>query len=177
VSGVSQTPTYDQLRGERINADVPASDVDVPAGEADLDPNAHVGKHRLRGYASTAVAVSGLSLGSGVDLAEDWAGFGTSDSDHPVKHWLRDDAPGAAGVCGPAPGLGADLAESWSWFGTGEPGSVDPANSARGVHCSAGSPGRGHISAANEQGDADQPGLPGQGPHALFPSPAHACDT
>jgi hypothetical protein len=103
VSGVNQTPTYDQLRGKRINADVPAS-------EADLDPRTHRGRHHLREDGSTAAAVCGSSPGSGVDLAGDWAGFGTGDSDHPGKHWLRDDAPGAVGVCGPAPDLGADLA-------------------------------------------------------------------
>ncbi|MGH3631215.1 MAG: hypothetical protein ACRDRL_27700 [Sciscionella sp.] len=135
---MNQTPTYDQLRGERINAEVPASDADVPAREA--DPRVHLGKHHLREDGSTAAAVSSSSPGSGVDLAGDWAGSGTGDSEDPGKHWLRDDAPGAAGVCGPAPGLGADLAENWSWFGTGELDSVDPANAARGVHCSAGSP-------------------------------------
>jgi hypothetical protein len=39
--GVSQTPTYDQLRDERINADVPAS-------EADLAPHTHLGRHHFR---------------------------------------------------------------------------------------------------------------------------------
>lgn len=177
MSGVSQTPIYDQVRGERINADVPASDVDVPASESDLDPRTHLGRYHLRGDGSTAASVCGSSPGSEADLAGDWAGFGTGDSDHPGKHWLRDDALGAAGVCGPAPGLAADFAENWSWFGTGEPGSVDPANSARGVRCSAGSPSCRSASAANEQADADQRVLLGQALHALHPPPGHACGT
>jgi hypothetical protein len=37
---VRPTPLYDQLRGARINADIPASD-------ADPQPEDHLGKHRL----------------------------------------------------------------------------------------------------------------------------------
>jgi hypothetical protein len=48
VSRVSQTPTYDQLHGERLNADVPAIEGDSFASETDPDPLAHSGKHRRR---------------------------------------------------------------------------------------------------------------------------------
>lgn len=70
--GVSQTPTYDQLRGERINADVPAS-------EADPHQVDHPGKHRLRDDAPAAAAVGGSSPVPGADLAEGWPWFGTRE--------------------------------------------------------------------------------------------------
>jgi hypothetical protein len=49
---VREIPIYDQLRGERINADVPASGDDSPRG-------AHPGKHRLLADASVPAAVFG----------------------------------------------------------------------------------------------------------------------
>jgi hypothetical protein len=49
VSAMSPTPIYDLLRGERINAEVPAADVGPPLVE-------HGGKHRLPVGALTAVA-------------------------------------------------------------------------------------------------------------------------
>ncbi len=70
--GVSHTPTYDQLRGERINADVPASEADPHQ----VDPP---GKHRLRDDAPAAAAVGGSSRGPGTDLAQDRSWFGTPE--------------------------------------------------------------------------------------------------
>jgi hypothetical protein len=67
---VSQTPTYDQLRGERINADVPASEADPQVD--------HPGKHRLREDAPTVV-VDGSPPGPVADLVEDWSWFGTRE--------------------------------------------------------------------------------------------------
>lgn len=62
---VSQTPIYDQLRGERIIADVPATG----AEPQQVDPP---GKHRPRTGRSGPAAVSGRSLGVGTDLSEGW---------------------------------------------------------------------------------------------------------
>jgi hypothetical protein len=59
---VSHTPTYDQLRGERINAD-------VPAGEAEPQPVDRPGRHRLRENTAAESAVPPALLGPRVDLA------------------------------------------------------------------------------------------------------------
>jgi hypothetical protein len=69
---VSQTPTYDQLRGERINADVRAS-------EADPHPLEHPGRHRLRDDTPTAATVCG-PFGPRDDFTEAWSWFGTGES-------------------------------------------------------------------------------------------------
>ena len=71
-STVSQTPMYDQLRGECINAD-------VPAGEVDPYPLHHPGKHRLRDDAPGPVEVCPSSPGPEADLAEGWSWFGTGE--------------------------------------------------------------------------------------------------
>jgi hypothetical protein len=55
VSRVSQTPTYDQLRGERLNADLPAIEANSFTSETDPDPLAHSGKHRRDDGPSTAL--------------------------------------------------------------------------------------------------------------------------
>ncbi len=61
VSPVGQTPIYDQVRGERINADVPDSGVDPQRVEDH-------GRHRLRPDTSVPAAVFGPP-GLGDDLA------------------------------------------------------------------------------------------------------------
>jgi hypothetical protein len=66
---VSHTPTYDQLRGERINADVPASETDPQVDQP--------GRHHLREDPAAVAAVGGSSPGPGADLAEGWSWFGT----------------------------------------------------------------------------------------------------
>jgi hypothetical protein len=76
---MSQTPTYDQLRGERINAD-------VPADEADPQQIDHVGRHRLVDHFgrhrlvddALGVAVCGQPPGSGADLT-DWPSIPEAD--------------------------------------------------------------------------------------------------
>ena len=65
---VSPTPIYDQLRGERINADVPATG----AEPSQVD---HPGKHRLPGGAPSAAAVSVRTSGAGADRAASWSWF------------------------------------------------------------------------------------------------------
>jgi len=100
---VSQTPTYDQLRGERINAD-------VPAGEADPHPVHRPGRHRIRDDMPAGSSVS--DRGSGSDPPEDWSGFAPGNSDRSGKHQLRHGAPRA------------DPAQDWSWFDDGKVVSV-----------------------------------------------------
>lgn len=173
MSRVSHTPTYDQLRGERINVDVPASQAGVPASPADLESLARPGRHHLRDDAPTAVAAFGPSRGSGVDLAADWSGCTTGDFDPRGKHAVADDPPGATEVSGPSRELGADLVGSWSWFETGKPAGADPTTVTRAVRCSAGSPGRRHPPPTNDEKDAEQRGLPGQASHAVLPAPVH----
>ncbi len=58
---MGQVPIYDQLRGERINADVPASETDLQRVE-------RPGKHRLLADAPSAAAVFGPP-GPGADIA------------------------------------------------------------------------------------------------------------
>lgn len=61
---MSQTPIYDQLRGERIDVDVLAS------GGADPQRVGHTRQHRLPASPLSAAAVSGRPAGPGADLAE-----------------------------------------------------------------------------------------------------------
>lgn len=165
---MSQTPTYDQVRGERINADIPAS-------EADPHEVDHSGKHRLLADVPLA-AVCGSSPGPGTDLAEGRPGFATGDSDCAGRHCLRADVPLAAAVCGPSPGLGADHVEGWSWFETGGRGRAAPATATRPIRFLAGTSGGGHTPAANQQAATDQRETSEQIPQALLPPPAHARD-
>lgn len=83
---VSQTPTYDQLRGERINAD-------VPAGEADPHPAHRTGRHRIRDDMPAGSAVS--DLGPGGDPTANWSGSAPGDSNRSGKHQLRHRTPRA----------------------------------------------------------------------------------
>ncbi len=170
---MSHTPTYDQLRGERITVDVLASQAGVFASPADPEPLTCPGKHHLRDDAPTVVAVCGPAPRSGAGLVDDWPGFRTGDSDSPGKHAVPDDPPGATEVSGTSREPPADLAASWSWFGTETPASVDPVTAIRAVHCSAGSPGRRHPPPTNDEKDAEQRGLPGQASHAVLPPPVH----
>lgn len=85
---MSQTPTYDQVRGERINADVPASEGD----QHEVD---YLGKHRLQSDAPVVTAVCGSSPGPGADLVEDWPEITADDSEYVGRHCLRADASAA----------------------------------------------------------------------------------
>ena len=109
---VSQTPTYDQLRGERINAD-------VPAGEADPHPVGRPGRHRIRDDMPAGSAVSDIDPGG--DPIEDLSGPATGDSDRSGKHQLRDEAPAESVVRRVSARRRADLDEDWSWFETEKP--------------------------------------------------------
>lgn len=83
---VSQTPTYDQLRGERINAD-------VPAGEPDPRSVDRPGKHRRDDDTPIASAVHRASLGPRTDLAEGWSWFsGAMPGAHHVNSVKADTA-------------------------------------------------------------------------------------
>lgn len=165
---VRQTPTYDQLRGERINADVPPSEVDPDW----LD---RPGRHRLREDALAAAAVCGPPPRSRGEGAEEWCGVGTG-IDHPGKHRLRDHAPAATTVRDPTRGPATDRAEGWSWFGTKEPGSAELAKARPAVPCVTGTHCRCHTSAVDQRPGSDHRAGGEQTPQALVPPPAHARD-
>jgi hypothetical protein len=59
---MSQTPIYDQLRGERINADVPTPGVDP-------QPVDHTGQDRVPADATSAAAVFARPPWPGANLA------------------------------------------------------------------------------------------------------------
>lgn len=123
---VSYTPVYDQLRGERINADVPASE----AGRHEVD---RPGKHRLRDDIPATETVCSPPLEPAGDGAGGWSGLGTGDVRF-GKRRLRDDAHATETVCGPSQEPGTDLADGWSWFEPGRLGRADPANATSPVH-------------------------------------------
>lgn len=117
MSRVSQTPTYDQLRGERINADVPASEVDGRASGADPDSRAHSGKHRLRDDGPGAAAVCSAPQNGELTSLRTGLGSGRVTSSAPANTVWPSTSPARVGGCGPLPGPGADLAKVWSWPG------------------------------------------------------------
>lgn len=68
MSRVSQTPLYDQLRGERINADVvAASDTEVSVPQAQQEPRRFPRLHLVAAAGSGAVAGRGVSSGLSVE--------------------------------------------------------------------------------------------------------------
>jgi hypothetical protein len=70
VSRVSQTPLYDQLRDERINADVvAASDTEVSAPQAQQEPPRPPGLPLVAAEGPAAGAVRGVSSGFSVEPA------------------------------------------------------------------------------------------------------------
>ena len=87
---VGQTPTYDQLRGERINADVPASETDPYPFERpgrhrlkeDIPDSDPPGRHRLRTETPAAAAVCDSSPRPGADLTEGWSWFEVREPSH-----------------------------------------------------------------------------------------------
>jgi hypothetical protein len=163
---MSQTPTYDQLRGERINADVPAS-------EADPQQVDHLGRHRLVDDPLDA-AVCGQPPGSGADLA-DWSRFWTVNSGHPGKHRLHDDVPGAPAICGPSPGLPTGLVGGWSWFTPTDRARL--ANATGPAPPTAGTELRGQTHVADQQACCGQRAASKQVLHADLSPPAHKGDT
>jgi hypothetical protein len=161
---------YDQLRGERINADVPVSEVDPDS----LD---RPGRHRLRDDTPAAAAVCGPPPGPRGERAKDWSEFGTGGIDRPSKHRLPDHAAAAAAVCGPSLGPGTDRAEGWPWLGTGEPGRADLANATQAASCLAGRHCRGHTPAVDQRPGSDHREVLEPALRALLPPPVHARDS
>jgi hypothetical protein len=92
VLGMSQTPLYDQLRDERINADVAARHGDVPVGEVQQDPLVSVDLRLVGDGGSAAGGARGASWGSDTDLGAESACAG--------RHHRRDEVPGVHGSGG-----------------------------------------------------------------------------
>lgn len=160
---VTPTPTYDQLRGELINADVPASEADLQ-----LD---HPGEHR-RGDNPPVGVVFGLPSGQGADFAERRSWPAIVDIDRPGKHRLRDDGAGVSVVFEQFPAPEADPAEDWSWFETGGPDTAGLPAATRPDHSPAVTHHREHAPATR----ADPAPRAASEPYVLLPPPAHARD-
>lgn len=165
---VRQTPTYDQLRGERINADVPASEVHP-------DWCDRPGRHRLADD-TPAAAVCGPPPAPRGQGAEEWSGFGTGGIDRPGKHRLRDHAPAAVTVCGPSGGPATDHA-GWSWFGTTEPGRAELAKITPAASCVAETHCRGNTPAVDQRPRSGHRAAGEPTPRAPVPPPLHARDS
>jgi hypothetical protein len=90
VSRVSQTPLYDQLRGERLNADVPATESEVSACETQqqLTPS---GLRLVPAGGTVAGAGHGIFSGSEADL--------TAEGDCSGRHHRPEGVHGGAGRC------------------------------------------------------------------------------
>jgi hypothetical protein len=165
VSRVSQTPLYDQLRGERINADVPASDTDVSARQAQHEPLSPSGLRLVAAGGPVAVAVHGVSSGSEADL--------TAEGDRSGRHHRPDvasDVEGGAGLCRRQ---GAEVAEGRSRVAATVPaGPAAPMPSERCVAQQADpavdTPALTRASGAGQRQQSQQP------PPALVRSPVHA---
>jgi hypothetical protein len=116
---VSQTPTYDQLRDERIKV----------ARQADSLLVDHFGKHRPPDDTTPTAVRHDPAPEPGIDLSDDWSGFRTGRGARSGKHRPRDDAPAATTAAGgQSSPRTADLAENWSWFGPSEPDCTVPRN-------------------------------------------------
>jgi hypothetical protein len=104
VRAVSQTPTYDQLRGERINAEVPPSEYDLP----------RVGQPGKHGPADDAARVlaSGQAPEAASDLQPAWSWFEPTDTGATGRHHPRGAVPGAAELRDRTPGYGMVEPES-----------------------------------------------------------------
>jgi hypothetical protein len=114
---VRSTPLYDQLRGERINADVPPS----AAQPHQLED---CGKHRLADGDLGSVTGCTRAPRTAADRVN--ADVAPRDAepqqrDNPVKHHLPDGEPDLAAAFTRPPVAAADRVASWSWFATAEP--------------------------------------------------------
>jgi hypothetical protein len=107
---MSQTPTYHQLRDERITV---ASDAD----SAQIDQS---GKHRL-GEDLTTAPLRDRSPGPEADLTDEGSVVRACQGDRRGKHRLRDDASFTTATADRSPRRRTDLAEDWSWLGPAEP--------------------------------------------------------
>ena len=113
---VRTTPLYDQLRGERINADVPPS----AAQPHQLEDR---GKHRLADGDLGSVTGCTRPPRTAADRAN--ADVAPRDADpqqrdHPAKHHLPDGEPDLAAAFTRPPAATADQVATWSWFATAE---------------------------------------------------------
>ncbi|MDQ2790945.1 MAG: hypothetical protein M3Y73_15015 [Actinomycetota bacterium] len=68
---MSQTPIYDQIRGERINADLPAAGSEPPPVDPPDQPRFPVG--------GAGPAVFARPPETGADRAADWSWFAAAD--------------------------------------------------------------------------------------------------
>jgi hypothetical protein len=93
VRVVSQTPTYDQLRGERINAEVPPSEVEPPR-------LSQPGKHHP--LDPPDLSAHGPSREAKADPATAWSWFESVEADLPGKHHLWSEVSDAAEVSDPS---------------------------------------------------------------------------
>jgi hypothetical protein len=84
VSRVSQTPLYDQLRDERLNADVPPSDIEVSAPQAQQEPRAPSVLRLVPAGEPGAMAVCGVSSEPEADLRVESECFGRHPRHHEV---------------------------------------------------------------------------------------------
>jgi hypothetical protein len=147
VRAVSQTPTYDQLRGERINAEVPPSEYDLPRVD-------QPGKHGPADDAPRTLA-SGQAPEAASDLPPAWSWFEPTDAHPPGRHHPRGDMPGAADLRGRTSsqsGYGMVGSES-----AGSGNAIRRAESTRGTRL---------------RGETQAPAL--AGPPAALPPVAHA---
>ena len=108
---MSQTPTYDQLREERIT-------VDSEAGSSPIDQS---GKHHL-GADLIAAPPRDRSPGPGTDLTEDGSVFGACQADRRRKHQPGEDISPTTAAGDRSPRRSAEFAQDWSWFGPAEAG-------------------------------------------------------
>ncbi|MCA1836208.1 MAG: hypothetical protein LC721_07745 [Actinobacteria bacterium] len=145
---MSQTPTYDQLRGERINAEVPPSEDDLPRVDKP-------GKHGPADDAPRALASSGQALEAASNLPPAWSWFEPADAGAPGRHHPRGEVPGAAELRGRTP--------SQSGRGVVETDKVGSGNATRRAESSTGPRLRG-----------EPPAPPLAGPRAALPPVAHA---
>lgn len=114
---VRPTPLYDQLRGERINADVPPSDVQPKQLE-------DRGKHRLADGdlgSVTGCTRAPRTAADRVNAAVAPRDAEPQQRDNPTKHHLPDGEPDLAAALTRPPAAAADRVASWSWFATAEP--------------------------------------------------------
>jgi len=114
---VRTTPLYDQLRGERINADLPPSDAQ-PQQPKDR------GKHRLADGGLGSVTERTRPPRTAAARANADVPPNNADPQqrsHPAKHHFNDGEPGLAAAFTPQPTAAADRVASWPWFATAEP--------------------------------------------------------
>jgi hypothetical protein len=110
---VRPTPLYDQLRGERINAEVPPSDPQPHQGQ-------DCGKHRLPHDELSSMTASTrppriAAHRVHTDLSPREAN--PHQPGHPAKHHIPDGEP-TPPTAFTQPPPAADRAASWSWFAT-----------------------------------------------------------